>query len=62
VRVDPKLAQPFLQHKIVPKTDIATKRKGVRKWSWNKPSREKLAHYVYFKMLSLKFHDSIIIQ
>ena len=62
MRVDPKLAQPFSQHKIVPKADIAMKRKGVRNCFWNEPSGEKLAHYLYFKMLSLECHDYIIIQ
>jgi len=27
VRVDPKLVQPFSQHKIAPKADITTKKK-----------------------------------
>jgi hypothetical protein len=34
---------------------------GVRKCSRNKPSGEKLAHDLYFKMLSSEFHDSVII-
>ena len=38
------------------------KSKGARKCSRNEPSGEKLAHYLYFKMLSLEFLDSIIIQ
>jgi len=62
VRVDPKLAQPFSANKIVPKADITMKRKKVRNCFWNEPSGEKLAHYLYFKMLSLEFHDSLIIQ
>ena len=62
VPVDPKLAQPFSQHKTVPKADIAMKRKGVRKCSWRELSGEKLDNYLYFKMISLEFHDSIIIQ
>ena len=62
MRVDPKLAQPFSTNKIVPKADIAMKRKGVRNCFWNEPSGEKIDHYLYFNMLSLEFHDSIIIQ
>ena len=62
VRVDPKLAQPFSTNKIAPMADIEMKRKGVRNCSRNKPSGEKLAHYLYFNMLSLEFLDSIIIQ
>ena len=62
MRVDPKLAQPFSTNKIAPMADIAMKRKGARKCSRNKPSGEKLAHYLYFNMLSLEFLDSIIIQ
>ena len=62
MRVDPKLAQPFSTNKIAPMADITTKGKGVRKCSRNEPSGEKLAYYLYFKMLSLEFLDSIIIQ
>jgi hypothetical protein len=44
-----------------PMVDIAVPRKGVRECSRNKPSGEKLARDPYFKMLSLEFHDSVII-
>jgi hypothetical protein len=40
VRMDQELAQAFLQHKIVPKVDIAMKRKGARKCSRYKPIKE----------------------
>jgi hypothetical protein len=59
--VDPKLAQPFSTNKIALMADITAKGKGVRKCSQNEPSGEKLAYYLYFKMLSLEFLDSIII-
>jgi hypothetical protein len=42
--------------------DIAEKRKGVTECPQNKQSGEKLAHDPYFKMPSLEFHDSVIIQ
>ena len=50
------------QYKMSPMSDIAVPRKGVRECSRNKPSGEKLAHDLYFKMLSSEFHDSVIIQ
>jgi hypothetical protein len=49
-------------YKMSPMDDIAVQRKGVRKCFRNKPSGEKLAHDLYFKLLSSEFHDSVIIQ